>query len=142
MFNLNELELLEAWHDNDYTKRWKACLPLMKEFPFWVGVEAKTLSVVYFEIEPGNALGEHTDSAEEIVLVLSGSAEAIICEEVTDLNEGKMVIIPEMASHSIKNTGNETVKCIGFYSKPVVTSTFKEVMQPLGVKSVGPQIKE
>lgn len=41
MINLNDLQLLKAWQDSDPTKRWKACLPLMKEFPFWVGIESK-----------------------------------------------------------------------------------------------------
>ena len=45
-------------------------------FPFSKATGNASSAVVYFEIEPGHYLGTHTDSAEEIVLVLSGTVEA------------------------------------------------------------------
>ena len=44
-------------------------------FPFSLGTGNKNTAVVYFEIEPGHRLGMHTDSAEEILLVLDGTAQ-------------------------------------------------------------------
>lgn len=138
MIDIYNLKLLEAWQESDSAKKWRVSMPLTKEFPFWTGLEAKELSVVYFELEPGNILAEHTDSAEEIVLILSGSAKATVGDKVSYLSEGAMAIIPEMAPHSIQNSGNITLKCFGIFSKPVVTSTFTETVLPMGIKSLGP----
>ncbi|GAA0327363.1 hypothetical protein GCM10008967_17330 [Bacillus carboniphilus] len=138
MIDINNLKLLEAWQECDSAKRWRVSMPLTKEFPFWSGFEAKELSVVYFELDPGNMLAEHTDSAEEIVLILNGSAKATIGNSTSALSEGSMTIIPEMAPHSIQNTGSNTLKCIGIFSKPIVTSTFTDIVQPMGIKSLGP----
>ena len=43
------------------------------------GVGAASTAVIYFEHEPGEHHGRHTDSAEEVVLVLEGEAEVSAC---------------------------------------------------------------
>jgi hypothetical protein len=63
---LSELGLLEGGYENDPTMRTKV------NFPFSAATGTKNTTVVYFEIEPGHRLGTHTDSAEEILLILGG----------------------------------------------------------------------
>src|SRR5215210_140633 len=63
---IEELELMEVWYENDPTMRLKVNIPL------FLGTGTKNTAVVYFEIEPGYRLGTHTDSAEEILLILQG----------------------------------------------------------------------
>src|SRR5690348_5268898 len=63
--NLNTLDLLEAWYEHDPHMRVKF------NVPFSQATGNASSAVVYFEIEPGHYLGTHTDSAEEIVLLLS-----------------------------------------------------------------------
>jgi quercetin dioxygenase-like cupin family protein len=45
------------------------------QLPLFLGTGTKNTAVVYFEIEPGYRLGTHTDSAEEILLILEGQVE-------------------------------------------------------------------
>jgi quercetin dioxygenase-like cupin family protein len=129
--NLNSLKLLECWFENDPTTRQSAAFPLYKS------TGTKNLSVVYFEIAPGNSLGTHTDSAEEIILVLEGRAEATVDHEKGELNKGEMALIPNMVPHNIRNIGSETLKVIGFFSSPTVVSTFVEPLMPINQKAVG-----
>jgi quercetin dioxygenase-like cupin family protein len=66
---IEDLELMEVWYENDPTMRLKV------NFPLFLGTGTKNTAVVYFEIEPGYRLGTHTDSAEEILLILEGQVE-------------------------------------------------------------------
>jgi quercetin dioxygenase-like cupin family protein len=129
--NLNSLRLLECWFENDPKTRQRAAFPLYKS------TGTKNLSVVYFEIEPGNSLGTHTDSAEEIILVLEGAAEATLDQEIGPLSKGELALIPAMVPHSVRNVGSEPLKVIGFFSSPNVVSTFVEPLMPINQKVVG-----
>ena len=79
---IGELELMEVWYEDDPTMRVKV------NFPFFLGTGTKNTAVVYFEIEPGHRLGTHTDSAEEILLVLDGSAEVSLGDEQGQISAG------------------------------------------------------
>jgi quercetin dioxygenase-like cupin family protein len=105
--DLTNLEMLDAWYENDPAMR------VTVNFPFFAATGNKTSSVVYFEIEPGHYLGTHTDSAEEILL------------------------IPEMVPHGVRNIGQETARCVGFFSAATVVSTFDQPMMPFGARTVG-----
>ncbi|TFB14130.1 cupin domain-containing protein [Filobacillus milosensis] len=130
-FNLNELKCLEAWHEEDTHARWTVNMATAENFPFWSGVKSDDFSVVYFELNQGNYLGEHTDSAEEVVLILEGEAEVSIGEEQVEAKAGQVIIIPEMVPHKIKNIGTGKVRCVGVFSKDDVTSTFTHTVLPL-----------
>ncbi|WP_409270337.1 cupin domain-containing protein [Neobacillus sp. SCS-31] len=129
--NLNSLQLLEGWFRSDPATRQKTAFPLYKS----TGTES--MSVVYFEIEPGNSLGTHSDSAEEIILILEGEAEASIEEEIALLNKGEMAVIPKMKLHNIRNIGSGPLKVAGFFASALVESTFTEPLMPIVQQTVG-----
>src|SRR5215210_3534405 len=87
---IEELELMEVWYENDPTM----CLKV--NFPFSLGTETKSTAVVYFEIEPGHRLGTHTDSAEEILLILEAEAEVSLGDEQGRISAGEMAVVPAM----------------------------------------------
>jgi hypothetical protein len=62
------LELREAWLDSDPSARWRLNLALSET------TGTKSCSLIYFELDPGCRLPRHIDGAEEILLILSGSA--------------------------------------------------------------------
>jgi quercetin dioxygenase-like cupin family protein len=128
---IDQLELLEVWYENDPTMRLKV------NFPFFVGTGTKSTAVVYFEIEPGHRLGTHTDSAEEILLILEGEAEVSLEDEQGWLSAGEMALVPAMVPHGMRNAGDETVRVVGFFSSNVVVSTFDQPMMPFGQRVVG-----
>lgn len=129
--DLNKLEMIEAWYEEDPAMR------ITFKFPFYAATGNESSSVVYFEIEPGHCLGTHTDSAEEIVLILSGTVEASLGDETGQLSAGQAVLIPEMVPHGVRNIGDETARCVGFFSAAIVESTFDQPMMPLGRRQVG-----
>ena len=128
---IDELELMEVWYEDDPTMRLKV------NFPFFLGTGTKSTSVVYFEIEPGHRLGTHTDSAEEILLVLEGTAEVSLGDEQGRLSAGEMALVPAMEPHGLRNAGEDTVRVAGFFSSNVVVSTFDQPMMPFGQRVVG-----
>ncbi len=129
--DLNNLELLHAWYEDDPAMR------ITVNFPFYAATGNVSSSVVYFEIEPGHYLGTHTDSAEEIVLILSGTVEASLGDERGQLSAGQAALIPAMVPHGVRNIGDETARCVGFFSAATVESTFDRPMMPFGERKVG-----
>ena len=128
---IEELELVEVWYENDPTMRLKV------NFPFFLGTGTKSTAVVYFEIEPRHRLGTHTDSAEEILLILQGEAEVSLGDERGRLSAGEMALVPAMVPHALRNVGDETVRVAGFFSSNVVVSTCDQPMMPFDQRVVG-----
>lgn len=129
--DLNNLDLHEVSYEGD------AAMRVMVHFPFYAGTGNQSSSVVYFEIEPGRYLGRHTDSAEEIVLILSGTVEASLGDQTGQLSAGQAVLIPAMVPHGVRNIGGETARCVGFFSDAIVESIFDRPLMPFGTRNVG-----
>ncbi len=128
---IERLELMELWYEDDPTMRLKA------NFPFFLGTGTKSTAVVYFEIEPGCRLATHTDSAEEILLILQGEAEVFLGDEQGLLCAGEMALVPAMAPHGLRNAGEEKLRVVGFFSSNVVVSTFDRPMMPFDQRVLG-----
>ncbi len=135
---LDELELLEGRYEDDPDMRVKV------NFPFFAGTGTKSTAVVYFELEPGRRLGTHTDSAEEILLILEGTVEVSLGEERGELSAGEMALVPAMMPHGLRNAGDEKVRVVGFFSSNVVVSTFDRPVMPFNERVVGtpPVVKD
>ena len=128
---LEKLDLMDTWLEDDAdTARVQVSFPLNKAS----GADAS--AVVYFELERGKRLGRHTDSAEETILLLSGTAEAVVGGQRGTLSAGEMALIPAMEPHELINTGEETVRVVGFFSEPMVTSTFEQRLMPMAQASL------
>jgi len=125
------VELTQVWFDSEPDRaRLRVTFPINK----WTG--SRDSAVVYFEIEPGDRLARHTDSAEEILYVVTGEAEAEVGEERGRLAAGDLAVIPAMVPHGLVNVGDETLKVVGFFSESEITSSFDEPVQPFGLKVV------
>ena len=122
-----ENDLMQVWLDSDpESARLRVTFPINK----WAG--SRDSAVVYFEIEPGDRLARHTDSAEEVLYVVSGEAEAEIGDERGRIAAGDLAVIPAMVPHGLVNVGDQPVKVVGFFSESEIISTFDEPMQPIG----------
>jgi quercetin dioxygenase-like cupin family protein len=123
----SNLELLEASFDSDPKRtQVRVTFPINK----WAG--SRDSAVVYFEVDPGNRLARHTDSAEEILYLISGEAEVEVGEERARLAAGELAVVPALVPHGLANVGEDTLKVIGFFSGSEVVSTFDEPVQPIG----------
>jgi quercetin dioxygenase-like cupin family protein len=125
--NVRHLELMESWDDTDPPMRTRV------NFPLHAAAGTKSSAVVYFEIEPGDHLGRHTDSAEEILYIVDGTGEAIVGDERAALELGTLAVVPELVPHAVYNTGDTTLKVIGYFSAAEVEHVFDEPVQPIGL---------
>jgi len=132
----DELELIEGWSENDSTRRARF------NFPIFNLTGALNTAVVYFEVDPGDHLGMHTDSAEEVLYIMSGTAEAIVGDERGEIGPGSLALVPAMVPHDIVNTGDETVRLVGFFSSSTVVSVFEDPFAPIGRRVVGTPVPE
>ena len=123
-----ELELTQIWFDSDPERaRLRVAFPINT----WAG--SRDSAVVYFEVKPGDRLARHTDSAEEILYIVAGEAEAEVGAERGSLTAGDLAVIPAMVPHGLVNVGTETVKVVGFFSESEIISSFDEPVQPVGL---------
>ena len=126
-----ELDLTEIWLESDAErKRLRVAFPINR----WAG--AQDTAVVYFEIQPGDRLATHTDSAEEILYIVAGEAEAEVGDERGRLATGDLAVIPAMVPHGLVSVGDEALKVVGFFSESRITSSFAEPIQPIGLAVV------
>ncbi len=123
--NVNEIELNEFIGKTDPKQHCKATFPL-------IGAHgSKQLATVYFELAPGDNLGRHTDSAEELLIVLDGKVRVEVGEEQQEAGQGALVLVPEMVPHDIKNIGTTRVRVLGvFGGANNITATFDQAMLP------------
>ena len=121
-----ELELNEVWLDIDPRKRWRVAFPVNQSNG------AEHTAVVYFEVAPGDHQGIHQDSAEEIIYIVAGDGEANVGDERGPVRAGDVAVIPAMVPHGVVNTGDKSLKVVGFFCESEVTSTFEAPLQPMG----------
>lgn len=129
--NLKELTMLEGWYENDPSTRSRVA------FPLYAATGAHTSAAVYFELDPGMAVGTHTDSAEEILFVVSGGVEVTLGEERATVGEGHLLLIPAMLPHNVRNVGTGTARLLGFFASCLVQSTFDQPSMPTRQQTLG-----
>jgi quercetin dioxygenase-like cupin family protein len=89
-------------------------------------------ATVYFELEPGMHVGLHRDSAEELLLILEGEADATVGGETARAGAGGIVTVPAMEPHDVRNVGGSTLRVLGLFSAATVVATFEEAVAPGG----------
>lgn len=129
--NLNELELNEFTAKDDATQHCLATFPL-------VGAHgSEKIATVYVELLPGENLGTHTDSAEELLVVLCGDVEITVNGEKDVISENSIALVPKMAPHDIRNCGNRKARILGvFGGTNHIVATFENEWLPTHSKVV------
>lgn len=122
---INGVQLGQFGYTEDRTAR------VQGAFPFSAVTGNTSTAVVYFELAPGCRLPTHTDSAEELLLILSGTAELAVGDEQGKALAGDMALVPAMVPHSVRNVGDELVRVVGFFGSSTVMSTFGQPLVPL-----------
>jgi quercetin dioxygenase-like cupin family protein len=104
-------------------------------FPLHSCVGSASTAAVYFELDSGAELPVHTDSAEELLIVLDGVAEARVGDEEERLERHQVALVPAMTPHGLRNVGAEILRVLGTFSSSTVVSTFEAPFE-----AGGPQV--
>ena len=124
-FNLHDVELNEVPDGS-----------IRVDFPLQSVHGSASFAAVLFEVEPGKALATHTDSAEEVLLVIAGEGEAHVGDETAAVRDGDVAVVPALTPHGIRNTGDSTLRVLGFFSSSTVMSAFEQGIGPQGEQLV------
>lgn len=133
---LDRFDGVDVWMESDDHARLRAYFPLSPGTPNASGVAPERLMVVSMEIQPDDYLPTHTDSNEELLVVLAGTVEATVGDESAVLSTGECAVVPEMVPHSLRNAGDEPARVLGCFPETELTGTFEDTLQPFGTNVV------
>jgi mannose-6-phosphate isomerase-like protein (cupin superfamily) len=122
--NVNDLELQEVASATDPTGLTRFT------FPVYAATGASSTAVVYFEVEPGKRLASHHDGAEEVLFIVQGEGIATIGNESGRVRAGDLAVIPAWVTHGVENTGDVTLKVVGFFGSATLAHLFAEPLIP------------
>ena len=123
---INELELLEAWAEEDSEIRVNFAAPISSESG------TASTQFVHFTLEGGKRAGRHSHSAESTLLVLAGTVEVSIGDEQQQLSAGEVAFAPAGVLHEERNVGSETFRGVVFFSSGAVLHTWEVPLMPIG----------
>lgn len=129
---LEELELSDAWVDGDPQSRWRSTSALTPD------QGARASGSVLLEVDPGHRLQPHTDSAEEIIVVLTGDAEVRGDGPPASVSAGGLALIPADAVHEVRNVGDGLLRFVAVYAAADVVTRYEQPVQPDGVRERRP----
>jgi len=119
-------DLSEQWVEGRDDLRWRSTLGTPPEG----GATASSTSLL--EVEPGCALPRHTDSAEETVVVVSGTAEVEVDGERGTVPAGGVALVPKDVPHQVSCSGAETLRFVAVYAGIDVVTRYEDDVQPSG----------
>ncbi|HEY7793434.1 MAG TPA: cupin domain-containing protein, partial [Gaiellaceae bacterium] len=96
---------------------------LRVSFPLHSATGTASTATVLFELDPGAELSTHQDSAEELLIIVQGTAEARVGDEIGRLEAHQVALVPPMAPHGLRNVGEDVLRVLGTFSASTVVST-------------------
>ena len=119
-------EQLETyWVDGEPGLRWRSA-------PGAAGAGSCT---ALLEVPRGCGLPRHADSAEEIAVVVSGTAGIEMEDEASEIAAGGVALIPQDVPHRVFNAGDEPLRFVAVYAGTDVVTRYETVVQPSGRRS-------
>ena len=76
----------------------------------------KNCMMTLFEIKPGTPPDPHSHAHEQLVYIVSGSANFVVGEEAFKLKAGDLLVVPPHVPHSLEVIGDEPVLNINVFS--------------------------
>ena len=125
-----DAELLAAHHRDDESNVVRAAWPVHR------GTGARSTAAVYFELTDGARLGTHTDSAEEVLVVLEGDVEITVGAERALARAGALAVVPAEVPHDVAAVGGPA-RVAGILSANTIVSVFEDTWLPYGTRVLG-----
>jgi quercetin dioxygenase-like cupin family protein len=115
-------ELSDAWLEGDEGARWRSTS----------GHTGQGSGSSLLEVPAGCRLPRHTDSAEETIVVVSGTAAVTVGDEQGQVPAGGVALVPECVPHEVRNDGDEPLRFVALYASADVVTTYEQPVQPDG----------
>jgi quercetin dioxygenase-like cupin family protein len=115
-------DLQEAWIDDRDGARWRSAS----------GHAGAAMGSSLLEVPAGCHLPLHTDSAEETVVVVDGTAEMVVGGERATVAAGDLALVPRFVPHEVHNVGDGPLRFAAVYAAPDVVTTYDADVQPGG----------
>jgi quercetin dioxygenase-like cupin family protein len=125
---LEEIELVEGWYEEDASVR------VRFGAAFDAASGAASSSTLYLEVPPRHRTPWHTHSAEEVVYVLEGTAEAEVGPRKLRVDAGGLVLIPSGEPHGLENVGEGPLRFLAFFSSAAMVHVFDAPLEPFGTR--------
>lgn len=126
--HVDGVETVEGWYDDDPSVR----VRFGPAFDAATGAAAS--STFLLEVPPGHRTPWHTHSAEEVVYVLEGMAEAGIGARRVRIEAGGLALIPSGEPHGLENVGEGPLRFLGFFASAAMVHVFDAPLQPFGTQ--------
>src|SRR5947199_9002816 len=107
-------DLEEAWVEGRDGARWRSVS----------GHAGAAMGSSLLEVPAGCHLPRHTDSAEESVVVVAGTAEVVVGDERLTLDAGDVALVPRNVPHEVRNAGDGPLRFAAIYAAPDVVTTY------------------
>lgn len=130
--DLTAVELADAWIDGDDAARWRSASAHTDEH----GARRSGSSLI--ELAPGRRLPRHTDSAEEVIVVLAGAAEVTVGDRRLEVSGPGVALVPEGVPHEVRNAGDRTLAFLAIYAATDVVTRYEQPVQPAGERERSP----
>ena len=119
-------DLSDSWIEGDPSARWRTAAL------HGPGTGAKASGSSVLEVDRGCRLPRHTDSAEEVAVVISGVAEIEVGGERARVGAGGVALVPKDVPHEVRNAGEGTLRFMAVYASTDVVTTYEADVQPDG----------
>jgi quercetin dioxygenase-like cupin family protein len=119
---LEALDFSAAWVEGEDGARWQSA----------AGHGAKASGSSVIRLAAGCHLPRHTDSAEETIVVVAGTAELEVAGERGRVTAGGLAVVPEDAPHTVRNAGDDTLTFVAVYAASEVVTRYEREVQPDG----------
>ncbi len=123
---LAELEMVEAWVEGRPELRARFA------FPLTAAEGCGSCSVIYYEVDPGHRTPRHIHTAEEIQMIVEGTADVEVGDQVARYEAEALAAVPALVPHALANVGETTLRVVGFFSSAAAIHIYDDTIMPLG----------
>ncbi len=71
-------------------------------------------------VEPGSDIGERVHNADQVLVVIEGTGEAVMNRQHSPVQAHSLVVVPAGTRHNVRNTGSTPLKILTLYAPPEV----------------------
>jgi quercetin dioxygenase-like cupin family protein len=120
--SFTDADLSDSWVEGDDSARWRSA----------AGETGDDSGTSLLEVPAGCRLPRHTDSAEETIVVVDGTAAVTVGDEEGQVPAGGVALVPECVPHEVRNAGDEPLRFVALYASTDVVTTYEQPIQPSG----------